>query len=174
MVGYNPRCKLCNCEKRAEAEKLHEEGASLQQIVDFLAKHDITLSKAGVKRHFDTHFAPKEEAARRYYEQSEAVMQQAVQRRLTDLEMLDATIQANFELHQGAKSWLMERVKQGGVYMEAKPMVDLLTGAASEVRQAIKLKAELLGDLQPEGTMDLAAILAAAWEVKEDGEAVDR
>ncbi|GEO28133.1 hypothetical protein ACOALA_08430 [Alicyclobacillus acidoterrestris] len=146
MVEYNARCKLCNYEYRAEAEKLHADGASLQQVVDFLAKHDVSISKASVRRHFDTHFAPKEEAAKRYYEESQTIMQNAVDKRLTDLQMLDATIQSNFELHQGAKSWLMRNVEGGGVFMEAKPMVDLLTGTASEIRQALKLKHDLLGD----------------------------
>lgn len=146
MVGYNAQCKICNCEYRAQVEQMREDGASYKQIVDFLAEHGVTLSKPAVKRHFDTHFAPRNEAAKRYYEESQTVHEQAVRKRLTDLEMLDATIQANFELHQGAKAWLEERIHDGGVYMKAKPMVDLLTGTASELRQAIKLKAELLGE----------------------------
>lgn len=146
MVGYNSRCKLCNCEYRTEAEKLHEDGASLQQVTDFLTNHNVSISKASVRRHFDTHFAPKDEAAKRYHEQSNQLMEEAVEKRLTDLQLLDATIQSNYELHQGAKSWLKQRVEHEGVFMDAKPMVDLLTGTSSEIRQAIKLKSELLGE----------------------------
>ncbi len=165
MVGYNPRCKLCNCELRADAEKLHEEGASLQQVVDFLAKHDVTLSKAGVKRHFDTHFAPKDEAAQRYFEQSENVMEHAVVKRLTDLEMLDSVIERNYRLNALATENIEESfttdhqvfLKNGRPaidpetfepikrkYPPAKPIVELLTGTASEIRQAVKLKKDML------------------------------
>jgi hypothetical protein len=146
MVGYNPRCKLCNCDKRAEAEKLHEDGASLQQVVDFLANHGVTLSKAAVKRHFDTHFAPKEEAAKRYYEESQATMEQAVDKRVEQLHMLDELIARNYRLHVGAANWVEDQMQKGGIYMDAKPMIDLLNGASSEFRQAVKLRAELLGE----------------------------
>lgn len=177
MVGYNPRCKLCNCERRAEAEKMHEDGASLKQIVDFLGDHGLTLSKPAVKRHFDTHFAPKDEAAERYFKESEAVMHEAVEKRLTDLQMLDAVIERNYRLHALAadnaeSSLTTDRpviLRNGKPLLDpdndykpiksklppAKPVVDLVTGAASELRQAIKLKAELLGDLQPEGTTNI-------------------
>lgn len=146
MVGYNSRCKLCNCEKRAEAEQLHEEGASLQQIVDFLSKHDVTLSKAAVKRHFDTHFAPKEEAAKRYYEESQSTMEAVVDKRVEQLHMLDEMIARNYRLHVGASNWAEKQMQGGGIFMDSKPMVDLITGTASEFRQALKLRAELLGE----------------------------
>jgi hypothetical protein len=168
MVGYNAQCKLCNCEQRAEAEQMREQGASLQQIVDFLAGHGVTLSKPAVKRHFDTHFAPKEEAARRYYEQSEAVMQQAVGKRLTDLEMLDATIERNYRLHIVAHDWIQDRLaKRGALYMDNKPMVDLLSSTSSELRQAIKLKQELLGE---DPTTALADVMKALWTGGDDDE----
>lgn len=167
-VGYNKRCKICNSEFRAQVEVLHENGSSLQQIVDFLAKKGLSVSKPGVKNHFDTHFAPKDEAAKRYFAESETIMEQAVEKRLTDLQMLDATIQSNFELHQGAVVSIKESLsKEFPVILSngkpmldpdndfkpvmrkfppSKPMVDLLNGTAAEIRQAIKLKTELLGD----------------------------
>lgn len=148
MVGYNARCKLCNCEYRAEAEKLHEDGASLQQVVDYLAKHDVSISKASVRRHFDTHFAPKEEAAKRYYEESQQAMETAVDKRVEQLHMLDEMIARNYRLHVGAANWAEEQMNKGGIFMDAKPMVDLLTGTASEFRQALKLRADLLGENQ--------------------------
>lgn len=149
MVGYNSRCKLCNCEYRAEAEKLHEEGSSNQQIADFLAGHGVSISKASVRRHFDTHFAPKEEAAKRYYEESQAAMEHAVDRRIEQLNMLDDMIARNNRLHIGASKWAEKRMEDGGaVYMDTKPMIDLLTGTASEFRQALKLRAELLGEVE--------------------------
>lgn len=174
MLGYNPRCKLCNCDMRADAEKLHEEGMSLQQIADFLAKHGITLSKAGVKRHFDTHFAPRDETAKRYYEKSVEVMEVAVDNRLTDLEMLDAVMGRQYRLHTLATESIEESMttefpvmlRNGNPLLDpdnefkpvkrkfppAKQIVDLVNGSASEIRQALKLKAELLGDKDPDGS----------------------
>lgn len=146
MVGYNPRCKLCNCEYRAEAEKMHEDGASLQQIADHLSSRGVALSKAAVKRHLDTHFAPKTEAAKRYYEESKNTMELAVNKRLDQLRMLDELIERNYRLHAGAANWAEEQLRKGGVFMESKPMIDLLNGASSEFRQAVKLRAELLGE----------------------------
>lgn len=181
MVGYNARCKLCNCEHRAEAEKMHEDGASFQQIVDFLAGHGVSLSKPAVKRHFDTHFTPKDEAAKRYYEESEAVMQQAVGKRLSDLEMLDATIERNYRLHMLATDMVAESLTQEQpVFLKngrpaldpetyepikrkippARSVVDLLSGTASEIRQAIKVKQELLGE---DSTSAIAEAMAALW-----------
>lgn len=146
MVGYNSRCKICNCDQRGEAERMHEQGASLQQIADFLAEHGVTLAKTSVKRHFDVHFAPKEEAAKRYYEESQQTMDTAVDKRVEQLRMLDDMIVRNYQLHVGASNWAQDRMEKGGIFMEFKPMVDLITGAASEFRQALKLRADLLGE----------------------------
>jgi len=166
-VGYNSRCKICNCEFRDQVESLHESGMSLQQIADFLAKNGIKVAKSSVKNHFDTHFAPKTEAAQRYHEASQKVMEQAVDKRLTDLEMLDEVIRRNYELHQGATESIKESLtkehpvilKSGKPlldsktyepvmrkYAPAKPVVDLLNGTSSEIRQALKTKHDLLGD----------------------------
>lgn len=146
MVGYNARCKLCNCEQRAEVERMHEGGASLQQIVTFLSGHGVSLSKPAVKRHFYTHFAPKEEAAKCYYGQSQMTMETAVDRRVEQLNMLDDMIARNYRLNKRASEWSEQQIDNGGIFMEAKPMVDLLNGTASEFRQALKLRAELLGE----------------------------
>jgi len=177
MVGYNVRCKLCNCEHRAKSEKLHEDGASLQQVVDFLSGHDVSISKASVRRHFDTHFAPREEAAKRYHEQSAEVMNDAVEKRLTDLQMLDATIKRNYRLHVLATDSVEESLttehpvmlKNGKPLLDPdndykpvtrkfpppKPIVDLVSGTGAEIRQALKLKAELVGDKQPDGSVSI-------------------
>jgi hypothetical protein len=168
MVGYNKRCKICNCEQRGEVEKLREDGVSLQRIVGYLSDCGVTLSRQAVKNHFDTHFAPKDEAAKQYYEKSEVVMQEAVEKRLTDLQMLDSSIERSFRLQALASDTIerhltedvlviskktgrpvlhpetMEPLKQR--IAPPKATVDLFGAVTSEVRQAIKLKADLLGD----------------------------
>jgi len=190
MVGYNAQCKLCNCEQRAYAEKMHEQGASLRQVVDFLASHGVTLSKPSVKRHFDTHFAPKDEAAKQYYEKSEVVMQEAVDKRLTDLQMLDSSIERSFRLQALASDTIerhltedvlviskktgrpvlhpetMEPLKQR--IAPPKATVDLYAAVTGEVRQTLKLKVEILGDKDPEGTTKIIGGMPEGYEADGD------
>jgi hypothetical protein len=190
MVGYNAQCKLCNCEQRDEAEKMHEQGASLRQLVDFLADHGVTLSKPSVKRHFDTHFAPKDEAAKQYYEKSEVVMQEAVEKRLTDLQMLDSSIERSFRLQALASDTIerhltedvlviskktgrpvlhpetMEPLKQ--YIPPPKATVDLYAAVTGEIRQTLKLKAEILGDKDPDGAVTIIVGMPEGYEADDD------
>jgi len=165
-VGYSARCKICNSEHRAEVERMKEDGASLAEIAVWLKQRGQSVSKAAVHRHFMEHFPVREEVARRYVEQSRAVMEEAVQRRLSELEILDAMIERGYRMHLLAADHIEEAVtkefpvllKNGKPLLDgefkpvmrkgvpAKQMVDLFTGSISEVRQAIKLKTELLGE----------------------------
>jgi hypothetical protein len=188
MVGYSKLCKICNCEERANVERMRQQGASLQQIVDYLAEHGVTISKPAVKRHFDVHFPVRDEVARRYAEQSEAVLQEAVEKRLSDLEMLDAMIERGYRMVALAEQHIKEAVtteypvllKNGRPMLDAeykpvmrkgvpaKQMVDLFNGSMAEVRQAIKLKAELLGDKDPDGTTTIVVGLPEGYEGDDD------
>ncbi|WP_156900252.1 hypothetical protein [Alicyclobacillus contaminans] len=138
----------------------------MQKIADFMAEHGVTLSKVAVKRHFDTHFPVRDEVAKRYAEQSEAVLQEAVEKRLSDLELLDSMIERAYRMNALADDHIKEAVsteypvtlKNGRPMLDAeykpvmrkgvpaKQMVDLFNGSMAEFRQALKLKAELLGE----------------------------
>lgn len=174
-VGYGVRCKVCNCAQRAEAESKHEQGDSLRSISSWLKSQGVDASVESVRKHMANHFPIREEAAQRYAEQSESVMSQAVEKRLGDLQMLDSVIERQYRMHKLAEDSINESLtteypimlKNGKPlldpdndykpmtrkYPPAKQMVDLFNGAASELRQAIKLKAELLGDKDPDGTV---------------------
>lgn len=166
-VGYATQCKICNCEHRAQVESMRQEGASLQRIVDWLAERELSVSRPAVKRHFDVHFQVKNEVAARYARQSAEVMQQAVEKRLTDLEMLDAMIERNYRMHALATESITDSLTtdhvvftQGGMpvhdpvtgdivkrkFPPPKSIVDLAGVSAGEARQAMKLKDDLLVD----------------------------
>ena len=159
MIGYHKSCKICNCEQRADVEAMRDGGASLQQVVDYLAGYGVALSKPAVKRHFDAHFAPREEAAKRYAEKSAAVMEQAVEKRLTDLEMLDNMILANYGLHAASLSWARDAVHDRAKLPQA--LVQLITGLSSETRQAMKAQLEILGENAPNAIADA---LRGLWD----------
>lgn len=188
-VGYGARCKICNCEYRPQAESKHEHGVSLRAISNWLKEQGVDASVESVRKHMANHFGIREETAQRYYEQSESVMQHAVEKRLTDLQMLDATVERNYRLHTLAAEKIEESLTvevpvvtmYGKVVTDpetekplmekpgpTKPIVDLLTGSASEIRQAIKLKAELLGDKDPDGNV-IKVILPQGYE-NDDGD----
>jgi hypothetical protein len=116
------------------------------------------------------HFDVRAEA-REQYQKSQAQLQELAQRRLSDLEMLDAIIQGDFELHQAARAWLDELVANRGKI--PKTLVDLLAVTAGEVRQQLKQKQAMLGEDPAErGLEDLADILRQAWDVVTGGDII--
>lgn len=165
-VGYSARCKLCNSEHRAEVERRKEQGDSLAAIVAFMKQHGESISKTAVHRHFVEHFPVKQEAAKRYAEQSQTVLTEAVDKRLTDVEMLDELIARSMRMNAAAMDHISESLntdypvllKNGKPLLDAeykpvmrkgvpaKQMVELFNGTAAEVRQALRTKDDLIGD----------------------------
>jgi len=143
-LGYSSRCKICNSEHRSEVERLRQQGESYRAIQQWLKERDVKISVAAIKNHFDEHFAVQKEAAERYYEQSKAVFEEAVEKRLNEIEMLDRVMAVEYELHQATGAWLAELVAERKKLPMA--LVVLHEKTAGELRQAAKTKAELLGD----------------------------
>jgi len=143
-LGYSSRCKICNSEHRSEVERLRQQGESYRAIQQWLKERGVKVSVAAIKNHFDEHFPVQKEAAERYYEQSKAVFEDAVEQRLSEIEMLDRVMAVEYELHQATGAWLAELVKQRVRLPMA--LVALHEKTASELRQAAKVKDELLGN----------------------------
>lgn len=143
-LGYSSRCKICNSEHRSAAERMRQEGHSYRAIQRWLKEHGLSVSVPSIKNHFDEHFPVQKEAAERYYEQSKAMFEEAVEQRLSEIEMLDRVAATEFELHQATGQWLTELVAERKKLPMA--LVVLHEKTAGELRQAIKQKAELLGD----------------------------
>lgn len=167
-AGYSSRCKVCNSQHRAEIEKwVKEEGVSTREAAKRLADLGEKVSHEAIRRHMIEHFDVRAEA-REQYQKSQEQFQEVVKKRLSDIEMLDAIIQGDFELHQSAKAWLDDLVAERKRI--PKTLVDLLAATAGEVRQQLKQKQAMLGEDPTErGLEDLADILRQAWDVVNSG-----
>lgn len=169
-AGYSSRCKVCNSQHRAEIERwAKEDGLSPRAIAAKLSSEfEENIGYKSIWQHLREHFDVKAEA-REQYQKSQAQLQELVQRRLSDLEMLDAIIKGDFELHQAARAWLNELVASRAKI--PKTLVDLLAATAGEVRQQLKQKQAMLGEDPAErGLEDLADILRQAWDVVTGGD----
>lgn len=143
-AGYSARCKVCNSPHRADIERwAKEEGLSPRAISARLRERGESIGHKSIWQHLRDHFDVRSEA-REQYAKSQQQFEDQVKKELSDLQMLDRVIRSDYELHQVTASWLNELAKG----REKMPMslVLLHEKAASEMRQAIKQKAELLGD----------------------------
>ena len=147
------RCKVCNSPHRAQIERwAKEDGLSFREIERRLADLGEVISNPAIGRHFREHFDVPS-AVREQYQKSREVMQDTVKKRLSDLEILDDIIQGNSTLHQQTTAWLTDILKVQNESEGKKPaprppmtLVTLHEKTASESRQAIKIKLELLGE----------------------------
>lgn len=144
-VGYSARCKVCNSPHRAEIERwVKEEGLGTKRAAQRLFElHGVKISHEAIRNHMAGHFDVKAEV-RRQYAQSQRQMDKLVEKRLNEIEMLDRVAATEFELHQATGQWLAELVAERKKLPMA--LVVLHEKTAGELRQAIKQKAELLGD----------------------------
>ncbi|MGE5552840.1 MAG: hypothetical protein ACM3XZ_02815 [Betaproteobacteria bacterium] len=162
-AGYSTRCKVCNHPRRAEIERWHfEEGASYREIERRL---EGATSFVAIGRHFREHCNVQEEAAVRYRAAQERFDEQ-VEKRLTDLERLDDSIDRAHRLSKAAGETIEQLVRNGGKL--PKTLVDLYAAASAELRQTKKTKMEALGE-DPEGkkaeaVQSLVDLLLAAGE----------
>jgi len=144
-AGYSSRCKVCNSQHRVEIEKwAKEEGMSPRAISSRLKEEfGEEISHKSIWQHLNEHFDVKTEV-REQYQKSQQQYQRAVKKRLSDIEMLDATIADNYDLSQATTAWLKDLIEK----RQKIPLslVQLREKLQSEMRQAIKQKAELLGD----------------------------
>lgn len=170
-AGYSSRCKVCNSPHRVEIERwAQENGMSPRAISARLASEfGESIGYKSIWQHLREHFDVKAEA-REQYQKSQEQLKQQVKKRLSDLEMLDAIAQGDFELHEAARAWLNELMEARAKI--PKTLVDLLAATAGEVRQQLKQKQAMLGeDPAADGLEDLADILRQAWDVVAGGEA---
>lgn len=144
-AGYSARCRVCNSPHRVEIERwCKDEGLSSRRAAArLLAEYGEKIDHTSIWQHMRDHFDVRAEARERY-RISQQQFEEQVKKELSDLQMLDRVIQSDYELHQATASWLNELTKG----REKMPMslVLLHEKAASEMRQAIKQKLEILGD----------------------------
>jgi len=165
-AGYSTRCKVCNSPHRAEIEKwCKDEGLSPRAVAAKLLEiHGEKISHQSIWKHMNEHFDVKAEA-REQYQRSKEQFKEAVKKRLSDIEMLDAVAQGDYELHQAARSWLDKLVKDKAKI--PKSLVDLLATTAGEVRQQLKQKQAMLGE---DPASKIAEVLSDLWEEEDEDE----
>lgn len=163
-AGYSARCKVCNSPHRALIEEwAKKDGLSPRAISGKLREEfQESISHKSIWRHLNEHFDVKAEA-REQYQKSQQQFQKAVGKRLSEIEMLDATIADNFELSQATTAWLKDLIE--GRKKLPLALVQLREKLQSEMRQAIKQKQELLGD-DPESKL-ADAMVATLEELQE-------
>lgn len=159
-VGYSARCRVCNSAYRAEIEKwCKEEGLSPRAAsARLLEQYKEKISHKSIWQHMTEHFDVRAEA-REQYQRSKEQMQQLVEKRLSDIEMLDDVAYGSFELNRAARAWLQELVQDRNKKIP-KALVDLISTTAAEVRQHLKAKQELLGE---DPANDIADALRTLW-----------
>lgn len=168
-LGYSSRCKICNSEHRSEVERLRQQGDSYRGIQQWLKERGVKVSVAAIKNHFDEHFPVRQEAAERYYQKSREVFEEAVEKRLSEIEMMERIAETQFVLQQATAAWLADLVERRAKLPMS--LVVLNEKAAGSVMQAAKTRAELLGE-DPESA--IANALSALWEDdEEDADGVD-
>lgn len=114
-AGHSSRCKVCNSPRRALIEKwAKEDGLSLRAISEKLKQeYDEKISHKSIWRHLNEHFDVKAEV-REQYQKSQQQFQKSVEKRLSDIEMLDMTIADNFKLSQATTTWIKELIENRG------------------------------------------------------------
>ena len=144
-AGYSSRCKVCNSQHRVDIEKWAKEDGLSARVISAKLKEEFgeEISYKSIWQHLNEHFDVKAEV-REQYQKSQQQYQRTVKKRLSDIEMLDATISDNFELSQATTAWLKDLIEKRGKIPLS--LVQLREKLQSEMRQAIKQKLELTGD----------------------------
>ena len=156
-VGYGARCRVCNSPLRSEADRHKiEDGWNDQRVADWLVEHGLVVSRVAVRSHFVNHLDVKADA-RREYQRAQTVHEAAVEKRVSDIERLDRSVELNARISEEyAKATLVALKSDRKLSMV---QVTAGTAAFSELRQAITAKAKLLGDTPQD---DLAELLISA------------
>ncbi|ADQ06495.1 conserved hypothetical protein [Caldicellulosiruptor hydrothermalis 108] len=163
QAGYSARCKVCNSPHRAEIEKwIKEEGISIREVTRRLAEKGEKISHEAIRRHIAEHFNVKD-SVKEQYKKSQEQFEKLVEKQLSDIEILDSIIQSNFELHRATGAWLKELVNQRSKV--SLSLVQLHEKTASEIRQAMKTKQELLGN---DPLSNVADVLSVLWSEDDD------
>ena len=144
-AGYSSRCKVCNSQHRVEIERWAQEDGLSPRAISSKLKEEFgeEISYKSIWQHLNKHFDVKAEV-RKQYQKSQEQYQKVVEKRLSDLEMLDATIADNYDLSQATTAWLNDLIQQRKKIPVS--LVQLREKLQSEMRQAMKQKQELLGD----------------------------
>jgi ATP-dependent Lon protease len=170
-AGYSSRCKVCNSQHRVQIEKWAKEDGLSARVISAKLKEEYgeEISYKSIWQHLNEHFDVKAEV-REQYRKSQEQYQKVVEKRLSDLEMLDATIADNYELSQATTAWLKDLIEKRRKIPLS--LVQLREKLQSEMRQAIKQKLELTGDDPLNNVADALRLLWSDDDVDAESEGV--
>ena len=160
-AGYSARCKTCNSARRLEIEAWHEDGKTYDDIEIILKSLGESISSVAIRNHFISHYNIQSAAKERYV-QSQMVMEVAIEKRLTDIEILDSMIQDNNIIRSGLSAQIKD---MGNKFSVPMPAVAMLNGVSAEICRAMKTKQDLLGE---SATDKVAGAIGAIAEMKID------
>jgi hypothetical protein len=152
-AGYSSRCKSCNSHHRLQIEAWHNDGLSPEAIeIKLREKFGESISWRAIHNHFQAHYDVPAEAKDRYY-QSQANLDAKADERVSEIKILDNVVQGKYRLHQVLDALFRNKLagfedSEAPVELPKLPLafVSLYNGCASEIRQTLKQKAELLGE----------------------------
>lgn len=158
-AGFSARCRVCTSPHRAKIEEWLAQGLSPRAVAAKLAAElGERIGHVSIWNHQREHWNIGQETARRYAEmtaESQQRLEAEASRRVDEIRALDEQIEAANRLRPLYEDWLREAAEK----RKRPPMavVQAYTALANEVRQAAKVKAELLGD-DPESRKADAAL----------------
>lgn len=151
-AGYSSKCKTCKSPYRLQIEAWHGDGLSPETIELKLKGLGESISWRAIHNHFQAHY-DVQGAVREMYLRSQAALQETAEKCVSEIQMLDGIAQEKYGLHQKLGRILTNQISELEDAKEVvelpklpKPYVDLFIGCASEIRQTLKTKQELLGD----------------------------
>lgn len=150
-AGYSSRCKACNSPHRLQIESWKKD-LNTSEISLRLKEMGERISRPALDNHFAEHYDMQSEV-REQYNQSRINMQQDANEFLSDIKVLDDAVAGKRTLHQKLEKILTNRLKGledteeiGDLPKLPQAYVTLYIGCASEIRQFLKTKQELLGE----------------------------
>jgi len=164
-AGYSSKCKTCNSARRLEIEAWHEAGDTSQEIEIRLKSLGEEISHTAILKHLNNHYNVQEAAREKYY-QSQQQIENDANKRLSDLEILDALIQDNHEIHKGLRLQIKELKDK---FTTPMPAIAMLNGVGDSICKAMKTKQELLGEDPESHKADTLLELINAVSETEEG-----
>lgn len=156
-AGYSSKCKSCNSAHRLQIEAWHKDGKSAEAIEILLKEtYGEEISSRAIRNHINEHYNVPAEVQKQYHK-SQANLEKSANERVTEIQILDDVVAGKRTLHQKLEKILTNRLKgledtEEKIYELPKipqAYVALYVGCASEIRQMLKTKQELLGEDGP-------------------------
>ena len=152
-AGYSSRCKACNSPLRLQIERWKvKDGLKTTEISLRLKEMGEPISRPALDNHFAEHYDVQSEVQEQY-NQSQVALSQAAGERVTEIQILDDVVTGKRTLHQKLEKILTNRLNGLEDTKEPRELpkipqayVSLYVGCASEIRQFLKTKQELLGE----------------------------